>query len=162
MAQPTLPKLELPANTWILYENVAIDAPDRTGNWRFLIRDDGYFFHARNTQYWLEDLTLINSADPDLHWNTAFGDNPNRCLNDSQLNDLRDALDKAQVSKLEPYYAPSPDEQESHPSAERWTITHDELTHTIVVERGAVPKALVTLRQKIDELIADAPRIERS
>lgn len=154
----TLPKLEIPSNTWVLYENVAIHNTDRTGNWRFLIGEDGCYFHSRNTELFV-DAAQVAESSPDLHWNAPLPDAPIRCFTEEQQNDLTAAIEKATLAAIAPYYTTPPGEEISHPSAERWTIRQGGKTQTIVVENGFAPDALVQLRQTIDGLVAAAPRV---
>ncbi|WP_446375172.1 hypothetical protein [Coleofasciculus sp. E2-BRE-01] len=158
MTKPVLPKLEIPENTRLLYENIAINDPDRTGNWRFLFRQNGCFFNARNTQLWIEDSAQLSSDDPDLHWNKPFPDTPNRCLTESQQAELTEAIRQVDFPSMAKYYPTPPDHQVSHPAAERWTVVQNGKSQTVVVENGFAPPELVQLRQKIDQLVANAPR----
>ena len=95
-----LPKLEVPDNTLLLYENIAVNNTDRTGNFRFVFLDDGTYYNARNTQLWITDTDKLSSDQPDLFWNKPFPDKPDRQLTDEQLQDLKDAIDKADFSSL--------------------------------------------------------------
>ncbi len=159
MSLPPLPRLEISENTWVLYENIAIHDTDRSANWRFMIQADGCYFHARNREFYLADPALIDDADPDLHWNQPFVD-AIRCLTNSQQEELAQAIDSVDPSKLSEFYASASGGKVSHPSAERWTIIQGNETHTIVVENGNAPSALVELRQTIDDLVANAPRVD--
>ncbi|HEY9619366.1 MAG TPA: hypothetical protein V6C78_03310 [Crinalium sp.] len=154
MTTPNLARLEIPDNTLLLYEHMAVNDSDRTGNWRFRFDNSGCFFHTRNTQLWVTDSTLPSDA-PELHWNTSFPDTPNRCLNDSQYSELIDAIHNANFASLNSYYSTS--EQWSHSSVERWTVVDNGMTHTVSVENRSAPRQLVQLRQTIDQLIAGTP-----
>lgn len=158
VTKSVLPKLEIPENTRLLYENIAINDPERTGNWRFLFRQNGCFFNARNRQLWIEDSAQLSSDDPDLHWNKPFPDTPDRCLTESQQAELTEAIRRVDFPSLAKYYPTPPDHQVSHSSAERWTVVQNGQSQTVVVENGFAPPEIVRLRQKIDQLVANAPR----
>ena len=156
MTMPTLPKLELPDKTLLLYEQITVNNPDRTENWRFFLRKDGCFFNARNTQLWVTDSVLLSNDNPKLFWNKPFSATPDRCLTESQQAELVDAIHKANFSSLDKYYTtPS---RVSDPSVVRWTVVEESGTYTVVVESGATPQQLVQLRSAIDKLIANAPQ----
>jgi hypothetical protein len=158
MEKYVLPELNLPENAWVLYEFITVNDPDRTGNWRFLFRQNGCFFNARNTQLWIEDAAQLSNDAPSLYWNKPFPETPDRCLTESQQTKLAEARGKAKISSLGDFYKAPPDQKTSHPSVERWTIVQNGKTRTIVVEDGFAPPELVQLRQKIDRLVAEAPR----
>lgn len=155
VALPTLPKLEIPENTLLLYENVAIDDTDRSGNWRFYFRQDGCFFNARNTRLIITDASQLKDETPDLHWNTSFSNTPITCLNEAQLADLKKSIDAVNFEKLSKSYTYSKSRQISHTAVDRWTIVQDDIS-TIFVESQSAPSELVELRVKIDQLIAEA------
>lgn len=155
VALPTLPKLEIPENALLLYENVAMNDLDRSGNWRFYFREDGCFFSARNTHLIITDTSQLKDETPTLHWNTAFPDTSNICLNEAQLADLMKAINEVDFASLSKNYTYSRSKDISHTSADRWTIVQDEV-FTVVVESQSAPAELVQLRTKVDQLIADA------
>jgi zinc and cadmium transporter len=154
-----LPNLETPSQTWIMYENLTINDTDRTGNWRFVIKDDGCFYHARNTQFFV-NADEGHTSDPAFHWNTQFPEKPVRCFTEEQFNQLKTAVENLHLDELDTFYPAESAQQSSHPIAERWTVITAGEAQTIVVEDGAVPTPLVELRQRIDELVAQAPRVE--
>jgi hypothetical protein len=160
MTDPVLPRLEIPENTLLLHEDIAIDDSDRTRNRRFLITKDGGFHFSRNTELYVDDPDLIDSDEPDLHWNKPLRSHPIRQLSKSQIAKLSKAIQAVDLPQLAKYYLTAEDEAYSHPSVERWTMIHDNTIYTIIVQDDEAPPALVKLRQKIDELVANAPRVQ--
>jgi hypothetical protein len=160
MTEPILAKLQIPENTLLLYENMTIANSDRTGNWRFLFRNDGCFFNARNTQLWVTDPKALSSDDPKFYWNTAFPSTPNRCLTDSQKTELADAIRKSDFASLAKHSPFLGNQRVSDSSIERWTLVEDSRNYTVLVEKGFAPPQLVQMRAKIDQLIANATRTQ--
>jgi hypothetical protein len=160
MTEPVLAKLQIPEKTLLLYENMAIANSDRTGNWRFLFRNDGCFFNARNTQLWITDPEALSSNDPKFYWNTAFPNTPNRCLTDSQKTELADAIRKSDFASLAKHSPFLGNQRVSDSSIERWTLVEDSGNYTVLVEKGFAPPQLVQMRAKIDQLIANATRTQ--
>jgi hypothetical protein len=158
MNKPIFAKIDIPSQTLLLYENMVVNDLDRSENWRFLFRQDGCFFNARNTQLWVTDTSLLDSDDPALYWNTPFSSTPSRCLTQEQQAELLEAIRKTNFASLAKYYSASPDQQRSHPFVERWTVVQDSGAFTVVVENSAAPPPLVRLRTTIDKLVANAPR----
>jgi len=155
---PIVAKLQIPDNALLLYENMATDNTDRTGNWRFFFHNDGCFFHARNTRLWVTDPALLSSDDPALYWNTPFPDTPSRCLTDSQQAELIDAIRKANLATLMKKSPFLQNQRVSDGSVERWTLVDNNQVYTVIVEKGAAPRELVELRTVIDRIITNAPR----
>ncbi len=158
MKAPILPKLEIPPHTLLLYENVAVNDPDRSGNWRFLFREDGCFFNARNTELQVIDPNLLNDENPALHWNTPFPSTPDRCLTKPQQAEFTEALRQANFASLAKYYSPPVSQHVSHSSVERWTMLNNNTNYTVIVENKAAPPQLVQLRATIDQLVVKAPQ----
>lgn len=157
MINPVLARLEVPDGVLLLYENMAIKDPDRTGNWRLLFRQDGGVFAARNTQLWITDSAQFKSDDPTLFWNTPFSNTPDRRLTEPQQAELLEAIRRADFAS-DRYYSSSPGQQGSSPSVERWTVRQGNELRTAIVESGAAPPPLVVLRRTIDRLVANAPK----
>ncbi len=156
--RPVLARLEIPDQTLLLllYENMVIKGPDRSGNWRFMFDRNGCFFQARNTQLWLMDEAQFFDDAPALYWDTPFPTIPDRCLTEMQEAELRDAILKVDFPDLDEYYASSSIERISTPIVERWTVVHEDELYSVVVEQGAAPSELVELRTRIDQLVATA------
>jgi len=153
----TLARLEIPDGALLLYEQMAIRDPDRSGNWRFLVRADGGFYHARNTRLWVTDPALLASDDPTLFWNTPFPATPARALSPQQRDELERAIRTADFPALARRSPFTPRGRVSDPSVERWSAILNGETHSVVVESGAAPPELVTLRATVDALVAAAP-----
>jgi hypothetical protein len=159
MTTLVLPRLDIPDRALLLYENIGLKDPDRTGNWRFVVRDDGCFFNARNTKLWLSQPEEFASDDPKLFWNTAFPDTPSRCLTPPQRAELDEAIREADLASLAKRSTTRLEGRKSSPSLERWTLARQgRAVHTVVVEAGDVPAPLSRLRATIDRLVAAAPR----
>jgi hypothetical protein len=132
-----LPRLELPAGARLLYEEVVLGDPDRTGNWRFYVREDGCFFSARNSRLWVTGADDFGSDDPALFWNSPFPGKPDRCLTASQVGELEAAIRAADIAALSGRYRLAGDGIERSGSAERWTVVDGGKPSTVVVEPGA-------------------------
>lgn len=158
--KPVLARLEIPDQTLLLYENMSLNTPDRTGNWRFMFRQDGCFFNARNTQLWLTGEADFQSDDPALFWNTPFSTTPDRCLTEAQQAELKDTIRQINFFSLDSYYPSDSLEEVSSHVVERWTVVQNGKTHTVVVEEEAAPPQLIELRAVIDQLVANAPRAD--
>lgn len=156
-----LPAPEISERTWLLYENIATNNPDRTGNWRFRLEKDGCFFNARNQSLLIEDPTLLSSSDSALYWNTSFPKHPQRCLTESQVSELTSAIEVTDFDSLNQTYSNPPHEVWSHSSIERWTLIQADKVVTITVSNRAAPARLVQLRQVIDRLVSEAPQPEQ-
>lgn len=156
--KPVLARLAIPDQTLLLYENMGIYDPDRTGNWRFLFRQNGCFFNAHNDQLWLTEEEQFESDEPALFWDTPFSDTPDRCLTETQQVELLDTIREVGFFSLDSYYSSASLDDISSPSVERWTIVQGDEVHTVVVEEEATPPQLVELRAVIDQLVANAPQ----
>jgi hypothetical protein len=152
---PVLPRLELPAGALLLYESMALDDPDRTGNYRFYLDADGRFFHARNAQLWLTSPDQFGSDDPALFWNAPFPTDAQRYLTEAQRAELVEAIRRADFSSLSRTYRSK--RIQSPPTVERWTTVQSGTVNTVVVENEAAPKQLLKLREAIDQLVEEAP-----
>lgn len=146
-----LPRLELPEGTLLLREQIA-GGPDRSGNSRLLIRDDGAILHARNETLWAEH----ESDAPAAHWNTPL--QSVGVLAPEQLAKLRSALERAD---LDDRPAGAPRGHLSDPVYERLTAVRDTTPVTVVAERGGLPARLGELRETLDAVVDAALRVER-
>ncbi|MCA9541425.1 MAG: hypothetical protein KC620_21150 [Myxococcales bacterium] len=155
------PPVQAPNGAWLVYENLALDDADRSGNHRFAITRDGCFWQARNGELFITDKARLNSDDPADHWNKPLPSKPQRCLTAEQVKGLEAAITAADFGALKPLYATAPEDRSSHPALERWTLIGTDGKQTQVeVEDEATPAALKTLRSAIDALIAAAPKTE--
>jgi hypothetical protein len=156
MDQLVLPKLEVPDNALLLYENIAVNNPDRTGNFRFVFLDDGTYYNARNTQLWVTDTDKLSSDQPDLFWNKPFPGKPDRQLTDDQLQELKDAIDKADFSSLKKEYLPEDPGEINDAVVERWTVVEKGSKHTVVAAQGITPAKLDRLHKTLGEIVSKA------
>jgi hypothetical protein len=153
-AEERIPPPDLPTDGLLLYEEMAVDDPDRSGNWRFLIRSDGGFFNARNDQLFVPDDALTR-PDPELFWNVPFPTEPQRRLDDDALRSLEDAIREADFPRLSERGGGS---AERLVIADRWTARVEGTPHSVVVTNRRVPRELQRLRETIDGLVAAASR----
>lgn len=149
-------RLDMPPSALLLFEHFATRDVDRTSNWRFMIRNDGAFFNARNQQLFVTQASQRGSDDPSLFFNTPFPERPQRVFRAEQLAELQGALTQVESASLQGEY-PS-NKKSSNPSAERWTFAFSSGTRSVVVEDSQAPAELVNFRKTIDRLVAAAPR----
>jgi hypothetical protein len=149
LGEPALPPVELPADALVLYEEMALDDPDRTGNWRFYVSRDGGFYNARNTQLFVLEPADLARGDPALFWNTDFPPEPQRRLEPAAVAELEQALDGLDLTR----FAERLPVGQRVTSAQRWTVARDGDTRSAVVV-GKAPPELATLRQTVDRLVA--------
>ncbi len=154
MRELALPEIYLPVNMLILYEKIIIDR-DRSGNWRFYFGKDGAFFNARNKQLWVapEHLQLDTL---NLFWNIPFAEEPTQQLSAIQVTQLYQAIDRAAIKKLKPYYVDSDFERTLPPWIERWTFVKEAKIYTITIECQATPFQLVQLKKELEQLLVAA------
>lgn len=154
MRRPVLARLDVPAQTLLLFEQMVAKDPDRTGNWRYLLREDGCFFSVNNDRLIVADQ---QSDDPSLFWSSPFSTQPDRCLTAEQLAELSRAITAVSFAQLDDYYASPAFSRTSSPTVTRWTTVKDGVAYTVVVELDAGPPELADLDATVSRLVAAAP-----
>ena len=143
-----LPLPELPAGAVLLFEHMAVDDQDRSGNRRFYLDAGGGFFEAHNTQLHVDELQLA-SANPRFHWNVDLPSEPLRRFDEEAMERLRQAIASVDFDEVD-----WPGEGELVAEAERWTAPSEAGPLTVVVINGRAPAPLDDLRALIESLCA--------
>jgi hypothetical protein len=146
VADIPLPPVELPDGAVLLFEHMAVDDPDRTGNWRFYISRGGGFYQARNEQLFVDQEDL-GRPDPHLYWNVEFPPEPQRRFDDDAMRSVEAAIATVDFGSGN---TASP---ERVIQAERWTADSAGSLGSSVAVNGSVPPELDRLRRLIDDLV---------
>jgi hypothetical protein len=141
----TLPPLELPERAILLHESFAVHSRERRGNSRFYVRDDGAFFHQRNT----------SDAPADELWDEPFAERPVLLMGPDGLAKLEQFIRDADFASLESSYD-NPLVRSSNPVVERFTAASGRAPATVTVHDGALPAQLKHLREGLDALLEEA------
>ncbi|HEY4348001.1 MAG TPA: hypothetical protein VGM80_10465 [Gaiellaceae bacterium] len=146
MPDLALPPVELPNGALVLFEHMAVDDLDRSGNWRFYVSGDGGFYQARNERLFVEQSDL-GRTDPSLFWNVALPDAPQRQFDEKAMESLRETVEGIDFEKLG-------NGADRAVQVERWTSAGGSSPGSAVVVNGKNPRELAELRRTIDGLVA--------
>lgn len=152
-----LPRLDVPDDTLLLFEDMVMKDADRAPNWRYRFDVRGCYYSARNTQLTITEPAQFESDDPALTWDTPFSGEPDRCLNEAQFAELMDAIRATAFVDLNPIYTSVAFPFTSSPRVGRWTLVEDGVATTVVAEQEAIPLRLMDLQTVVSRLVAEAP-----
>jgi len=128
-ASTEMPVRVMPDRAIVLREALQGPGKDRTGNWRGWFDSRGCWWEEHNTWLVVTDPLMLDSSDPNLHWNAAPASRPWFCLNGAQLAQLQQAVERVPSSKGEVSYRSAVD---------RWTVrTADGDIKTTVIARNS-------------------------
>lgn len=139
-----LPPVELPEGALLLYEHMAEDEDERDSNSRWFVRADGAFYHARNRPGELG------------HWSEPFPVAPALRFNAAQLDELRNAIEDADLHALARTPAARPDPEPSHVFVERWSTPGVAGPASVEVFDDEEPSGIAALRAVMNRLVADS------
>jgi hypothetical protein len=128
-----MPSLDLPPHAWLMFESVSAGGPDRSGNWRFFLAQDGCYYVAGNRTL-LVDASHRNSTESALFWNTGWPEEPTYCLEQAERSALDAAIDGLALFSLSTAVGRPASVRVNDGSIERWTLVKAGAHQSIVIE----------------------------
>ncbi len=151
MSTIVLPKLEIPQNSVLYYENIVINDTDRSGNWRFFIQKDGCFFDSHNETLWITDTEKLSSDDPSLFWSKNFQSQSKICFTKAQMSKLFRFFTKLNLAQSSDITTNK--NIQNSTIIERWTYSIKDQYRSVIFEINSLPKEIIELKKILDQMI---------